>query len=77
MCQIQPDLPGPKPDPYNRPRETLGRSPLLAHAPRRVDKERRAGGWDSLFFRDFFPKLRGRVGEDEEADYGGVYPPFG
>ena len=42
--QIQPDPLGPKPDPPNQPRETLGRSPLVAHAPRRADEGERAGG---------------------------------
>ena len=62
MCQTQTDLPGPKLDPSNQPRETLGRSPLLAHAPRRVDKGEGAGDLSFLLFRDLFPMKGGRVG---------------
>ena len=35
------------------------------------------GGYCFLYFRDFFPKIEGLVGEDEEASYGKDYSHFG
>ena len=42
-----------------------------------MDEEEGAGGYCFLYFRNFFPKIKGRVGGDEEAGYGEDYPHFG